>query len=115
MATILETGNHISRLGTGARRREYAVKLITEIRKAAAGDAPYRPTHFPDKVIFLSWMDKFHEYAMRNKSDKKTTEGVSLSDMCIIKEWERTVKQNSARIVAIWSLDVDLSAYRHVP
>ncbi|RVV99686.1 hypothetical protein EKE94_03110 [Mesobaculum littorinae] len=115
MATIWETGNHISRLSTGGRRREFAETLAEQVRLALNGEVPFKATHFPDREEFLRWLMAFPEAAMRNKSEKKTNEGTSLADHSIVKEWERTVAQNPSRTVCIWSLDVDLSAYRSTP
>lgn len=112
MASIWETGNHIADLPDGARRREYAIKLVDQVTLALNGGAPYIPTHFPDKSEILLWISDFPEYAMRNKSVEKPNEGVSLADMSIIKEWERVCRQNSLRAVLIWSLDSDLSGYQ---
>lgn len=111
MATIWETGNHIADLASGARRREYALKLVEEVQKAVSGTAPYRATHFPERDEFLVWIQEFPDYAMRNKSATKTNEGVSLADLSIIKEWERTRRIHSMSPVAIWSLDSDLAGY----
>jgi hypothetical protein len=115
MATIWETGNHISRLSSGARRREFAIVLAEQVDQALNGEVPFKATHFPDRNEFLKWLKFFPEAAMRNKSEKKTNEGTSLADHSIIKEWERTVAQNPSRVVCIWSLDVDLSAFRSKP
>jgi len=48
---------------------------------------------------------EFPEYASRNKSAEKTTEGTSLADLSIIKEWERTCALFAMSRVLIWSLD----------
>lgn len=114
MASIWETGNHIADLPDGGRRRQFAEKLISELELAFAGEAPYSATHFPDKSEFLEWVSDFPDYAMRNKTEKKHREGVSLADMAIIKEWDRTCRLNPRRTVSIWSLDSDLSGYRRV-
>ena len=115
MATIWETGGHIADLATGGRRREFAQKFATQIDEAINGKAPFRPTHFPDKDEFLSWIAQFPDHAMRNKSDEKTTEGVSLADMSMIMEWEKLRTRHSMSTVEIWSLDSDLSGYIHEP
>jgi hypothetical protein len=115
MATIWETGNHISRLSSGARRREFANILAEQVGMALNGEVPFRATHFPDRNEFLIWLQAFPEAAMRNKSEQKANEGTSLADHSIIKEWERTVAQNPSRVVCIWSTDVDLSAFRSEP
>ncbi|WP_126421216.1 hypothetical protein [Asticcacaulis excentricus] len=111
MATIWETGNHIADLKTGGRRREYATKLCRDVQKALDGETPYTPTHFPERSEFALWLQKFPEYAMRNKSEIKTREGISLSDLSIIMEWERMCELSQAQRVLIWSLDSDLSGY----
>lgn len=111
MATIWETGNHIADLATGGLRREYAKKLVDEVAMAMEGESPYRPTHFPDREQFVTWLREFPDYAARQKSEKKEREGISLSDFSIIKEWEVTRDRHNMSRVMIWSLDSDLVAY----
>jgi hypothetical protein len=115
MASIWETGNHIAHLPDGRQRRRFAEKLVRDVERALDGDTPYRPTYFPDRDVFSSWLREFPEYAKRNKSAKKASEGVSLADLSIIKEWERTCTLNSMSRVLIWSLDSDLSSYDRIP
>ncbi|MBY6066074.1 hypothetical protein KUW17_04930 [Leisingera aquaemixtae] len=115
MATIWETGNHIADVKNGAHRRKYAEILVSQVMAALEGETPYRATHFPDKSEFGSWISDFPEYAQINKSEKKTREGVSLSDMSIIKEWEMLCERHSMSSVLIWSLDADLASYHRVP
>jgi hypothetical protein len=111
MATIWETGNHISRLNTGTLRRRYAWQLADSVQAALSGHAPFRTTYFPDSRVFAQWLQAFPDMAQRNKSPQKTTEGVSLSDLSIIKEWEQTRDRHALSRVLIWSLDSDLAAY----
>lgn len=111
LATIWETGNHIAHLTSGHLRRQFALKLVEDVAKALLGDAPYRPTHFPERDEFLRWLRDFPDYAQRNKSTTKTTEGTSLADLSMIKEWERTCSQNAMSRVQIWSLDADLASF----
>lgn len=111
MATIWETGNHISDLADGRQRRRYAEILRDDVQRAINGQTPYSPTHFPDREEFLGWLADFPAYAQRTKSERQTREGVSLSDMSIIKEWERECARHSMTRVLVWSLDSDLAAY----
>jgi hypothetical protein len=111
MATILETGNHIADLRDGGARYKYAMKLVKDVTSAVNGDLPYRPTYFPEKEEFLLWLTKFPDYAKKNKAECQTREGVSLTDLAIIKEWERTRARHSMSRVLIWSLDRDLMGY----
>lgn len=111
MATIWETGNHISRLPNGDLRYQYASLLAKDVQGALRGETPYQHTYFPDEETFGSWVNEFPEFARCNKSVQKTTEGISLSDLSIIKEWQRTKQLNPRHRVLIWSLDSDLAGY----
>ena len=108
LATVWETGNHVASLGNGGLRRKYAAKLVEDVKKAVSGDAPYRPTYFPPRDEFLRWLEQFPDYAQCNKSPTKTTEGIGLADMSIIKEWERACALHRMFSVLIWSLDESL-------
>ena len=114
MATIWETGNHIAKLSDGGRRRQFAQTLVEDVSRALIGNAPYRPTHFPDREEFLRWLNEFPENAQKSKSAHKPNEGVSLADLSIIKEWERTCILHSMSRVLIWSLDSDLGSYDRI-
>jgi hypothetical protein len=115
-ATILETGNHIADLPSGRIRRQFAQKLVDNVNLALQGDAPFRPTQFPSRDEFLGWLSEFPDYAMRSKTSRKPKEeGVSLTDLSIIKEWQRTCNLHSMSRVLIWSLDSDLAGYDRIP
>lgn len=115
LASIWETGNHIADLVDGGNRHRFATKLVEDVMKAINGDAPYRATNFPNREDFLLWLAEFPKYASKNKSEKHTREGVSLSDLSIIKEWERVKDRHSMSHVRIWSLDRDLIGYDRAP
>ena len=115
LATVWETGNHIAHLPNGQHRRSYAQELVNKVLQAFRGEAPYRATHFPERDEFMTWLNDFPQAAMRNKSATKTTEGTSLADLSIIKEWERNCRLNPMSRVRIWSLDMDLSGYDRRP
>ena len=111
MATIWETGDHIADLTDGRLRRQFAQSLVEQVKQAFNNQAPFKTTYFPDREVFLQWLSDFPDYAQRNKSDRQTREGVSLSDLSIIKEWEQTRNRHRMSRVLIWSLDRDLAAY----
>lgn len=115
LAAVLETGNHVARLPDGQQRRRYAQTLVTDVRTAFDGQAPYRATHFPEREEFARWLADFPDAAMRNKSPKKAAEGTSLADLSIIKEWERNRDLHPMSRVRIWSLDGDLAGYDRQP
>ena len=87
LATVWETGNHIAHLPNGQQRRIHAQNLADDVLLAFQGQIPYRATHFPERDEFMTWLSDFPQAAMRNKSATKTTEGTSLADHSIIKEW----------------------------
>ena len=111
MAAIWETGNHIADLENGDVRYAFGNKLVDDVTKAINGDTPYRPTHFPSREEFLAWLAEFPDRVKINKSDKKIREGMSLSDLSILKEWETTRARHNMSRVLIWSLDSDLMGY----
>lgn len=115
MATIWEAGNHVSRLANGDLRYTYSQKLVGDVRSALSGNVPYRPTYFPDSITFAEWLQDFPDHAKRNKSRHRTSEGVSLSDFSIFKEWQQTCDRHPMSRVLIWSLDTDLASYDRVP
>ena len=51
MATIWETGNHISRLENGSMRWKYAQILAANVQSALNGEAPFRATYFPESSV----------------------------------------------------------------
>ncbi len=110
MATILETGNHIAQNGDGRQRRQCAERFVTQVRAAFSGDAPWKPTSFPSIGDMDLWLNEFPDKAMASKSLKKS-EGTSLGDLTITKEWEKVCRQNPLRGVFIWSRDLDLQGY----
>lgn len=111
MATIWESGDHIADLTDGRLRRQFAQALVEQVTQAFNNQTPFKTTYFPDREVFLRWLVDFPDYAQRNKSNRQTREGVSLSDLSIVKEWEQTRDRHSMSRVLIWSLDIDLSAY----
>jgi hypothetical protein len=115
LATVWETGSHIARLTDGQQRRIHAGKLVNDVVKAFDGQAPYRPTHFPEREEFVRWLREFPDAAMRNRSRDKATRGTSLADLSIIKEWERNCALHPKSRVRIWSLDIDLDSRDRCP
>lgn len=115
LACVWETGNHIADLSDGRQRRGFGQKLVDDVTNAFEGNLPYRATHFPEREEFLKWLGDFPDVVMRNKSEEKLREGVSLADHSLIKEWERNCELHPLRRVCIWSLDSDLQGYDLVP
>lgn len=116
MATIIETGNHIAQNGDGGTRRKTAERFCKAVIGAFNGDAPYKPSDFPNKAEILTWIDRFPNLAGQNKTPQKTTEGTSFGDLSIIEEFNKAVELTHRMTeVFIWSLDADLTQCRHHP
>lgn len=113
MATIIETGNHIAQNGDGGTRREVAQRFCHVVKAAFDGNAPYKPSDFPNSSDVLTWIDRFPDMAGMNKSPQKTGEGTSFGDLSIIEEFNKCVARFSMSEIFIWSLDSDLSDYHH--
>jgi hypothetical protein len=111
IATIIETGNHISQNGNGVARRIVAQRFVEAVRGAFNNTAPYRFSEFPNSTELLSWLDDFPDHAGRNKSQHKVNEGTSFGDLSIIEEFNKCVRRFRMTDVFIWSLDEDLKKY----
>lgn len=102
MASIIETGNHISRIANGDARRQCAKRFADQVRMALAGDAPWQPMQTPTRGDVGIWIDEFPDFATRK---------LSIADLSIVKEWEAVCKRIKRIRIYIWSLDKHLSAY----
>ena len=114
MATILETGNHIAQNGDGTLRRKTAIHFVEQVKAAFTGEAPWRPTPFPNTAEILLWIDQFPDLAGKNKAPLKL-EGTSFGDLSIIQEFHKSCNLFSMSEVFIWSLDSDLKNYHQMP
>lgn len=114
MATILETGNLIAQSGDGTMRRKTALRFVEQVKAAIRGDAPWKPTAFPDTKEILEWIDQFPDLAGKNKAPGKQ-EGTSFGDLSIIQEFQKACNLCSMSEVFIWSLDKDLQNYHQKP
>lgn len=100
MAAIVEVGNHIAQIGSGALRRAAAERFIGEVRKALADEAPWKPINFPSNQEVLSWLDAFPDAAMQ---------GLGMGDLSVKKEWEDLCAKYRMSRVRVWTLDDDLA------
>lgn len=106
MATIYETGNHISQNGSGGTRRKVARNFVEQVKKAFTGEAPWVPTPLPDIEEMAGWLNEFPDSAMRV---------MGLGDLSIVKIFEQQCKLHLSRRVFIWSYDSHLSSYDYRP
>lgn len=100
MSAIVEVGNHIAQLSSGAQRRSTAERFVAEVRKALADEAPWKPINFPSNLEVLGWLDAFPDAAMR---------GLGMGDLSIKKEWETLCSKYRMSRVRVWALDEDLA------
>lgn len=112
----VEVGNHISQNGDGNTRRKVAQAFVEMLQKTFDGNFPFKISDFELKTEWQKWITEFIDKAGQNKTISKPNEGMSLTDLSIIKEYEsiqvknRANKQNHVKVF-IWSLDSDLEAY----
>ena len=112
----VEVGNHISQNGDGTIRRQTAGRFVDMMQNTFNGDLPFEISDFDLKLEWQNWIAEFVDKAGKNKTPNKPNEGMSLTDLSIIKEYEDIQAKNKANRrkhvdVFIWSLDSDLIAY----
>ena len=114
----VEVGNHISQNGDGTMRRQAARRFVDMMQKTFKGNLPFEISDFELKLEWQKWITEFVDKAGQNKTPDKPNEGMSLTDLSIIKEYEDIQAKNKANKrkhvnVFIWSLDSDLIHYGH--
>lgn len=105
LTTILETGNHISRIRDGALRRRAAETFVERVQEALDGEAPWAPTFFLDRRVLRQSLVDYPGYAMQS---------VSFGDFLLLRDAIQRVnelKQDRADRVWIWTLDQTLRAH----
>lgn len=114
----VEVGNHISQNGDGVTRRQTAERFVDMMQRTFSGELPFEISDFDLKIEWQNWIGEFVDRAGQNKTAAKPNEGMSLTDLSIIKEYDSLQAKNKANknkhvTVFIWSLDSDLTAYGH--
>jgi hypothetical protein len=102
IASIIETGNHISKLPDGGNRRKFAGILCTQVIDAIDGSAPWQAMRPPTSDDIRTWMTDFPDCAMRK---------LSMGDISIKCDWQKTCEMHPDDRVFIWTLDSDLAQY----
>ena len=116
LVVAVEVGNHISQNGNGDTRRKIAEQFVDMMQKTFNGESPFEISNFDLKNEWQNWISEFIDKAGQNKTVAKPNEGMSLTDLSIIKEYDSLQAKNRANRnkhvkVFIWSLDSDLEAY----
>ncbi len=116
LVVAVEVGNHISQNGNGDTRRDIAKKFVDMMQKTFNGSSPFEISDFDLKLEWRNWINEFTDKAGQNKTAAKPNEGMSLTDLSIIKEYDALQAKNRANRnkhvkVFIWSLDSDLEFY----
>ena len=114
----VEVGNHISQNGNGVTWRQTAKRFVDMMQSTFSGELPFEISGFDLKCEWQDWISEFVDRAGQNKTSTKPNEGMSLTDLSIIKEYEDIEAKNKANKrkhvkVFIWSLDSDLIPYGH--
>ncbi len=116
LVVAVEVGNHISQNGNGDTRRKTAKQFVDMMHRTFSGELPFEISDFDLKLEWRNWINEFTDRAGQNKTAAKPNEGMSLTDLSIIKEYDALQAKNRANKnkhvkVFIWSLDSDLEAY----
>lgn len=116
LVVAVEVGNHISQNGDGTIRRQTAQRFVDMMQSTFNGDLPFEISNFDLKIEWQNWISEFIDKAGQNKTAAKSNEGMSLTDLSLIKEYEDIQAKNKANKrkhvdVFIWSLDSDLEFY----
>lgn len=116
LVVAVEVGNHISQNGDGTIRRQTAQRFVDMMQSTFNGDLPFEISNFDLKIEWQNWISEFIDKAGQNKTAAKPNEGMSLTDLSLIKEYEDIQAKNKANKrkhvdVFIWSLDSDLEFY----
>ena len=106
LATIYETGNHISRNGDGRQRRKTAKQFSRQVDLALRGENPFTPTDINEEEEIRRWLTEFPEYAEQQ---------VEFGDMSIVEAFRKQCDRHPSRRVFIWAIDSDLSSYDREP
>ena len=100
----------------GGTRRKIARQFVDMMQKTFNGESPFEISDFDLKNEWQNWIGEFIDRAGQNKTAAKPNEGMSLTDLSIIKEYNALQAKNRANRnkhvkVFIWSLDSDLEFY----
>lgn len=106
LATIIESGNHISHIADGNIRREKAVKFQEFLRKTAKEEAPW-------ELYGVGFYKRRLTYNSGSISRLCAKMEMGIGDMSIIRFYEKYKNEVPAvgRIM-IWSKDKHLSCYQ---
>ncbi len=105
IATIIETGNHISQINDGNIRRECTLLFVEFLERAISSNEPFTiVTHIDDSTL-REWIEKY----------KNDNTEVGFGDKTIIQVWGNQCKLNPNKRVYIWSKDTHLSSYDKCP
>ena len=105
LATIFETGNHISQLKReyNNARFEIAQDFISKVQMALDGTTPFRALEWEAKEIG-DWINSFPEEASKGKS---------FGDCSIIAQFKKLCQDSPTQLpIKIWSKDSHLQNYK---
>ena len=110
MATIVETGNHISHIKKSDNNVRFIIakEFINKVKMALEGTKPFKALKWETEEIgawidslseIRDWIDSFPKYAKCE---------ISFGDCSIIEQFKKLCHNFSALPIKIWSKDVDL-------
>ena len=105
IATVLETGNHISQIKAknGDVRRLIAQQFIKRVKMALDGTKPFKALAW-EAAEMSQWLDRYPGFAQSRKS---------FGDLAIISQFEKLCNESPQNLpIKIWTKDGHLDSYR---
>lgn len=105
IATVFETGRHISQLKKedGNKRRKIAEYFIKRVKMAIEGRTPFKTLDW-EAAEMSEWLDSYPDFAQAS---------ISLGDLSIIKQFEKLCGESPKDLpIKIWSIDKHLASYQ---
>jgi hypothetical protein len=105
IATVLETGNHISQIKAknGDVRRLIAQQFIKKVKMALDGTKPFKALAW-EAAEMGPWLDRYPDFAQSRKS---------FGDLSIISQYEKLCNESPQDLPKkIWTKDGHLDSYR---
>ena len=105
LATILETGNHISHIKSNDKNLRFIIanEFINKVKMALEGTKPFKALEWEAKEIG-EWIDVFPMEASKK---------ISFGDCSIKAQFKKICTQFSGLPIKIWSKDDDLKNQKH--
>jgi hypothetical protein len=108
-ATIVETGNHVFRIGEGKARRRCAETFMGQLRKTALGEAPWTLHQRTWNEVFLTSLCDGGSTGMHPAGHAERRR-LGTGDLSIVAERDLFASRVQAK-VRIWTLEATMNTW----